>query len=79
MFVMFGEKDGRRVAFIGLTQANLERLPAEPILFRGPHALPVQDFVILTGPDKLAIMKQLEAAGIEFSQDMKDAVALDPS
>lgn len=78
MFTMFGENDGRPFMLIGLTKANHERLPTKPINFRGPHPIKVQDILILYGEDKLAIVKQLQDAGIDFPKEMLDDLARDP-
>jgi len=76
MMIMFA--DDRLV--IGITKGNVDRLlEGKPASIIGPRAMNVRSIMVIYGVDKLDIQHQLEAAGVEFAQVMKDGIAEDPS
>ena len=64
---------------LGVTRGNIERLTAgKPIHVQVVGHAIVRRVGILFGEDKPAILKQLEEAGVEIAQAMKDSVAAEP-
>ena len=62
----------------GLTQANLDRLPTEPIMISYPNGKVVRHLAIIYGKDKPDIIAKLESHGIEIPQVVKDDALDDP-
>lgn len=66
--------------FVGVTRGNVDRLTAgQPMRVALMDHKAVREIVVLFGEDKPAILAQVEAAGMEIPQAVKDSAAADPS
>lgn len=64
---------------LGVTRGNIERLTAgKPIHVQVVDHATIRRVGVVFGEDKPAIIAQLEAAGVEIAQAMKDSAAEDP-
>ena len=64
---------------VGVTRGNIDRLTAgKPMRVQIVEHANVREILVVFGEDKPSILAQLEAAGAEIAQAMKDSAAADP-
>lgn len=64
---------------IGLTKGNIERLQTvNPATMTLPKPSRVEAFIVLYGEDKPDIIQQLELAGMQIPQAIKDDAKVNP-
>lgn len=67
----------RNVVYVGITALNVEKL-TRGLPLRFPLARAAKDIVILYGPSKIDIVRQLEEAGVEIPPLVRQTCLRDP-